>query len=151
MMERVICWSLAITLAVLLGVVVSQQLFGPDPNPVFGMIAERSGLAFVEPWGRYLVVVAEVAAIVLLLVPRTRSWGAYLALAVSIGAIAMHLSPWLGIAVPRGDLISGDTDKGAMFMLAAAIALLSAANAWFDRVLAKLMKPKPKRPAGAYA
>ena len=166
MMERVVCWALAITLSVLLLFIAFQQLFGPVPSPVFGMVEVKSGIDFFEPWGRYLTAAGELLAVVLLLWPRTRDYGAILALVISLVAIAFHLSPWLGIVIPQPDAFAHawnanrplladahllPNDKGGMFILAIVIGVLSAANVWFDRVAAKLMAGKAKKPAGAYA
>lgn len=165
MMERVICWALAITLSVLLLFIAIQQLFGPAPSPVFGMVEVKSGISFFEPYGRYMTATLEIIAVALLLWPKTRTKGAMLALVISLTAIGFHLSPWLGIVIPQPDAFARawaanlpmladahmlPNDKGGMFMLAIAIAVLSAANLWFDHVLAHL-RPKPKKPAGAYA
>src|ERR1700761_5688540 len=97
MMERVLSWALGLTLAVLLLVVAFLQMSGPTPNPIFGMIAARSHIGLFEPYGRYLVALLEIAAVVLVVYPRTRPKGAILALVVALGAILLHLSPWLGV------------------------------------------------------
>ena len=64
MMERVLSWALSITLAVLLSIVAYQALSGPAPNAIFGMIALRSGIHAVEPWGRYAVCALQLLAAV---------------------------------------------------------------------------------------
>ena len=166
MMERVACWALAITLSVLLLFIAFQQLFGPTPSPVFGMVEVKSGIGFFEPTGRYLTAAGEILAVVLLLWPKTRDWGALLALAISVVAIGFHLSPWLGIVIPQPDAFAQawnanrpmladahllPNDKGGMFILAIVIGVLSAANVWFDHVAARLNLRKAKKPAGAYA
>lgn len=75
------------------------QKFGAS-NPIFSIIAERSGIDLFEPVIRRLTGVGELTTALLLLVPKTRKIGALLGLAVLIGAIGFHLSPWLGINVP---------------------------------------------------
>jgi hypothetical protein len=167
MIERVLSWTFAITVAVLLLFVVSQQLLGPSPNPVFGLVAVRSHIAFFEPWGRYATALAELVAVGLVLWPKMRIRGAVLALAISVVAIAMHLSPWLGIAVPQADAVASvagqgrtaaeifamnlPTDQGAMFLLALFIAGLSGVTIAVERAVAYAGAHKVKRPAGAYA
>lgn len=167
MLERVLSWALAITLAVLLLFIAYQQLLGPTPNPVFGLVAMRSGVALFEPWARYATALAEIAAIALVLWPRMRSRGAMLALAIAVVAIAFHLSPWLGIAVPRADAVAQaaaegrtaaavfamqlPTDKGAMFLLALIVAILSAVTVAVERANAYAAAHKTKRPIGAFA
>ena len=167
MMERVVGWAFALTLAVLLLFEAGSVFLGPQPNAVFGLIAARSGLAFFEPGMRYVTGVLEVLAVILLILPRTRAAGAGLALAVVLGALAFHLSPWLGISLPQPAALSAalaahktsteiaqmnlPTDHGAMFMLAVAIAVLSVAVLLTERAKLKAAMPKPKRPAGAFA
>lgn len=77
------------------------QKFG-GPNPIFEIIADRSGIELFEPVIRRVVGVAEILAGGFLLFKPTRMTGALLGLFVLIGAIGFHLSPWLGISVPGG-------------------------------------------------
>ena len=168
MMERVLSWALGLTLAVLLLVVAFLQLSGPTPNPVFGLIAARSHIALFEPYARYLVVLLEVAALLGVVYPKTRSRAAILALVVSLGAIVLHLSPWLGVQVPQGAALSQalaagksaadiaamklPTDKGGMFLLALAIAVLSAGTMFVEKAKVRAMSmKKARKPIGAFA
>ena len=75
------------------------QKFGAE-NIVFETIAERSGMAFFEPYVRMFTGVSEILAAILLLIPRTRLAGGLMGLGLLVGAIGFHLSPWLGINVP---------------------------------------------------
>lgn len=168
MMERVLSWALGLTLAVLLLIVAFLQVSGPTPNPVFGMIAARSHIGLFEPWGRYLVVLLEVVAIAGVVYPKTRSRGAILALVVALGAIVMQLSPWLGVQLAQGPAVSQalaqgrsaaeiaamnlPTDKGGMFLLALAIAVLSAGTIFVEKAKVRAMSmKKAKKPIGAFA
>lgn len=167
MMERVGSWTLALTLVALLLFEAWQVFFWLNPNPVFGLIAARSGVGLFEPVMRYVTGAVEVVAAALLLYPRTRSRGAMLALLIVVGALAMHLSPWLGVQVPdltrtSAALAQGKTameiaamnlptDKGAMFLLALAIGLISVGSIAMERAKVRALAPKPKRPAGAFA
>lgn len=76
------------------------QKFIANPNPIFSIIAERSGISLFEPGIRMITGVAELGAGLLILLPKTRKLGALLGLAIVSGAILFHLSPWLGISVP---------------------------------------------------
>jgi len=76
------------------------QKFIANPNPIFSIIAERSGISLFEPGIRILTGIAELGAGLLILLPRTRLLGTVLGLAIVGGAILFHLSPWLGINVP---------------------------------------------------
>ncbi len=168
MMERVLSWALGITLGVLLLIVAYQSLMGPTPNAIFGMIALRSGIHFAEPWGRYAVTALQLLAVLLVIIPVTRSRGAMLALVLSAAAIVLHLSPWLGVQLPQGPAVSQalaqgksladiqamglPTDKGAMFLLAVAIAILAVGVIFVERAKVQaIAKAKTKRPIGAFA
>ena len=83
--------------------------------------AEESKYIFtklgMEPWGRYGSGVAELIAVVLLLIPKTAPIGAALALGVISGAIMSHLTK-LGIVVQG--------DGGLLFGLAIVVFLTAA-------------------------
>ncbi len=72
----------------------------------------------LEPWGRLGTGLAELAAGILLLVPRTAPYGALLSLGIISGAIASHLAV-LGIALPEAG------DRGELFGLAVVVFLCS--------------------------
>ncbi len=72
----------------------------------------------MEPWGRIGTGVAELVAVVLLLVPGTAALGAAMALGLMVGAIGSHLTK-LGIVV-KGD-------GGLLFGLAVTVFVSSAA------------------------
>ena len=168
MMERVLSWAMGLTLAVLLLIVAFVQMTGPVPNPIFGMIAARSHIGLFEPFGRYLVALVEIVAVGLTVYPRTRSRGAAVALAVALGAIVLHLSPWLGVQTLQGAAVSQalaqgksaadiaamglPTDKGALFLLSLAIAVLSGGAIFVEKAKVKaLTTKKAKKPIGAFA
>lgn len=91
---------LALSLVVAAGFLFfGVQKFGAT-NPIFSIIADRSGISLFEPVIRMLTGVAEIVTAILVLVPRTRLLGALAGLGVLAGAIGFHLSPWLGINVP---------------------------------------------------
>jgi uncharacterized membrane protein YphA (DoxX/SURF4 family) len=149
MMDRVLSWSFGLALAGLLLAMSFQKFFGLDPNPIFGLIAARSGIGLFEPGLRYVTAVLELVAAVLVLWPAMRQRGAILGLVVALGAIAFHLSPWLGWQVPKLgplshalaqgmtaaqiDALNLPTDKGAMFLLAVAIAALAGVSIFIER------------------
>jgi putative oxidoreductase len=90
--------------------------------------AEESRFIFeslhVEPWGRIASGMAELACVVLLLVPRTAVLGALLSLGVISGALLAHLLV-LGIDVQG--------DGGLLFGLAVAVFVLALVVAWIRR------------------
>ena len=160
MMERVLSWALALTLAVLL---LIQTRLGA---PMFGIVALRSGIGIAATYGYYAAVVLELVAVVLVVIPKTRARGSMLALVLTLVAVATHLSPWLGIQVPlqgpltaalarhasAADIAALPTDKGAMFLLALAVAILSGANIFVERAKVQAAeRSKHKRPVGAFA
>ena len=91
---------LALSLVVAAGFIFfGVQKFGAT-NPIFSIIAERTGISLFEPVIRTLTGVAELGVAALILIPRTRLLGALGGVGVVVGAVGFHLSPWLGINVP---------------------------------------------------
>lgn len=148
--NRIASWALTFALAAALVFMVGlPKLIGPSPNPIFAIIAARSGIAVFEPYVRYVTGIAEVIAALLLLWPASRRFGALLAAAITTGAIGFHLSPWLGVPVPdmtqlmtllaQGrsiaeiDAMNLPDDGGALFMTALAFLAMSAAIFWLER------------------
>lgn len=109
---RVVPWAAQVVVAVIL----AQTLFfkftyAPETRYIF---ESRGGRAAAT-----LVGLAELACVVLLLVPRTAAAGAALALAVIGGALFTHLTA-LGVEVQNPD--TGEGDGGLLFGLALAVA-----------------------------
>lgn len=146
---RILSWILAIGLAgALIGMVALPKLIGPSPNPIFALIAGRSGIALFEPFARIATGLAEVAAAVLLVLTQTRRFGAALAAAITLGAIGFHLSPWLGVQLPNMaqlapllrdgktvaeiDSLQLPTDGGALFMMALVFLVTALAILWIE-------------------
>ena len=109
---RALSWILRILVAVILLQTLFFKFTGA-PESIY--IFETVG---AEPWGRWGSGLVELAASILLLIPRTRVYGALVALGVITGAIASHLTV-LGIEV-RGD-------GGLLFALAVVVFVASAA------------------------
>lgn len=147
---RLLSWALALAFAGALVFLVGLPKFiGPEPNPIFALIAGRTGIAFFEPYVRYATGAAELLAALLLILPRTRLYGALLAGAVTLGAIVFHLSPFLGIEIPQMDqlvplLQAGrtaaeidamalPTDGGMLFSIALVFLALAAILTWIER------------------
>jgi len=84
-------WVLQICVALVLGASALAKLAG---NAESIMLFENLGM---EPAGRYLVALLELAAAGLLLIPFSAPWGAVLAWGVMTGALIAHLSK-LGMA-----------------------------------------------------
>lgn len=84
-------WVLQILVALVLGASAIAKLIG---NAESIMLFENLGM---EPGGRYLIALLELAAALLLLIPFSAPWGAVLAWGVMTGALIAHLSK-LGMA-----------------------------------------------------
>ena len=109
---KILSWILRIVVAVILLQTLFFKFTGA-PESVY--IFETVG---AEPWGRWGSGLVELAASILLLVPRTRVYGALIALGVIAGAIGSHLTV-LGIEVQG--------DGGLLFGLAVVVFVASAA------------------------
>lgn len=114
--------ALSWTLRLIAVAILFQTLFfkftaAPESVEIFSTLG-------VEPWGRIAAGIAELVAVVLLLIPATAAFGALLAIAVMMGAIASHLGP-LGIEVAG--------DGGLLFGLALIVTAASAVTVVLHR------------------
>lgn len=142
--RKIASWALALGLAGAFVFMVGLPKFlGPSPNPIFALIAGRSGVELFEPYVRYATGAGELTAAALLIWPASRRLGALLAGAISLGAIGFHLSPWLGVRIPdmtalqqllqQGksvaeiDAMGLPTDGGALFATAVVFLVTSIA------------------------
>jgi hypothetical protein len=115
---RVVAWIAQLAVAAILAQTLFFK-FTAAPESVW--IFETLGL---EPWGRIGSGVAELVAVVLLLMPATAALGALVALGVISGAILSHLTK-LGIEVQG--------DGGLLFGLALAVFAGSLVVLWLRR------------------
>ncbi len=100
--HRTISWVLQVLVAVILGQTLFFKFTGaPEAVYIFTTVG-------AEPWGRIGTGIAELLAVILLLIPRTVIWGALLSAGVMIGAIFSHLT-LLGIVVQN--------DSGTLFVM----------------------------------
>jgi hypothetical protein len=127
-MVKLLAHAPALLLAAFL-VMMGVQKFGAE-NVIFATIAEKSGISLFEPTIRMLVGVSEIAAALLLLLPKTRLLGALGAVAIIGGAIGFHLSPWLGINVA---MAPGAAASPVLFMMAVGSFLLAFAALFLAR------------------
>jgi hypothetical protein len=117
-----VAWILQLAAAAIL----AQTLFfkftaAPESVAIFSRLG-------AEPWGRIGSGVAELAAVALLLVPRTAALGALAALAIMTGAITSHLTV-LGVEI----VVDGRGDGGLLFALALVTFAAAASVAWLRR------------------
>lgn len=149
-LSRIASWVLGIGLAAALVFMVGLPKFiGPNPNPIFALIAGRTGIDLFEPYLRYTTGAGELAAALLLLIPRTRFLGALVAGLITLAAIGFHLSPFLGIAIPAMDQLvllmqqgrtvaeidamNLPTDGGMLFMMALIFLAVAGVLLWLER------------------
>ena len=115
---RAISWVAQIVAAAILG----QTLFfkftaAPEAVALFTKLG-------VEPWGRIAAGVVELAAVILLLIPRTAAMGGALTLGLMVGAVGSHLGP-VGIEV--------EGDGGALFAMANVTLVAGLVVTWIRR------------------
>ena len=113
---------LTLVLRLVAAAILAQTLFfkftgAPESIYIFTTLG-------LEPWGRIGSGVAELLAVILLLVPRTAALGALLGLGVMGGAIGSHLTK-LGIEVQG--------DGGLLFALACVVFAACATVLWLRR------------------
>jgi putative oxidoreductase len=116
--QSFISWILRIIAAVILAQTLFFKFSGAEESKY---IFSALGL---EPAGRIGSGIAELVAVVLLLIPRTAALGGVLGLGVISGAIMAHLTQ-LGIEVQG--------DGGLLFYLAIAVFVCCAGVVWLHR------------------
>jgi putative oxidoreductase len=116
--QKIVSWMAQLVVAFILGQTLFFKFTGA---PVTIYIFETLGM---EPWGRIGSGVAELIAVVMLLIPATSALGALLALGVISGAIMSHLTK-LGIEVQG--------DGGTLFTMACVVFVGSALVLWLRR------------------
>jgi putative oxidoreductase len=118
--NTILSWALrGIAATILLQTLFFKFTGAPESVYIFSTLG-------AEPWGRIGSGVAELAASILLLVPRTVTLGALLSLGVISGAILSHLTK-LGIALPAVG------DRGELFGLALVVFGCSAGVLYLHR------------------
>jgi hypothetical protein len=115
---QVLSWALQLVVA---GILAQTLFFKFSGSAESVHIFTTLGM---EPWGRIGTGIAELVAVLLLLVPRTAALGALLAIGLMCGAILSHLTR-LGIVV--------QDDGGLLFGLALVVLLGSATVLWIRR------------------
>lgn len=117
----IVSWVAALVAAAILGMAAFLKFTGaPESRGLFETLG-------AEPWGRYLVGLGELLAVLLLVRPATARWGAFVALALMVGAIGAHLTV-LGISYAG--------DGGTLFAMAVAVLIAAL-------VVAVLRRPRP--------
>lgn len=139
---RTVSWILQIVAAAILGQTLFFKLTGaPETIALFDTLG-------LEPIGRYGSAIAELAAVVLLLIPRTITLGAILALGIISGAIMSHLTK-LGISIDPQALGRPDLQPLAgpsLFVLAVVVFVSALAILVIRRASIPIVGPKLARP-----
>lgn len=103
MKSSIVTWLLRIIVAVIFSQTFFFKFTGSEESVyIFSALG-------MEPYGRIATGIAELAAVILILIPRTSYIGALIGLGIMIGAITSHLAV-LGIEVQN--------DGGTLFMMA---------------------------------
>lgn len=123
--KKITSWILQGALAGLFAMAALPKLTG-DPTAL--AMVSKLGLG---DWAAYGIGLVELAAAVLLLVPRWALGGALLGAATLAGAILSHLTV-LGISL-------GEDDGGSMFLMAIGGLFLAVAIAWLRREPLRLL------------
>lgn len=101
--QNITSWVLQLIVAIILFQTLFFKFTGAEESKyIFSTLG-------MEPWGRIGSGIAELIAVILLLIPSTITYGAIIALGVISGAIISHLTK-LGIVVQN--------DNGVLFILA---------------------------------
>lgn len=103
-------------------IIIGQTLyfkFTAHPDSVY--IFTRLGM---EPWGRYVIGLFELFAIITMLFKRTSWLGSFIAVTLMFGAIFSHLT-LLGVNVQG--------DQGELFTLAVVVFICSLINLFLER------------------
>lgn len=93
-------WIPVIIIILILGPSLPFKFSGhPQPTHIFNVVGDFLGLEFFKSYGAIIIGVAELMAIALLLMPKTRVIGALVTMGTMAGAIIFHLFSPLGIDV----------------------------------------------------
>lgn len=128
--KKYLPWALILWIAfVFLSSDVFKFLSLPESVALFTYIASETGIPLFEPYGRFLIGIAEVTAVVLLVLPGRRLLGALLSAALMAGAILTHLR-FIGIVVVND---AGETlDDGTLFVMAVGVLVASLILVWLE-------------------
>ena len=126
--KNITSWILRVLVAVILGQTLFFKFTGaPESVALFTQLG-------IEPLGRIGIGIAELVAVVLILIPRTVFYGALLSVALMLGALGAHVTE-LGFAGEMGSLAAL---AGVALLAAAGVAVLH---------LPRILKSSPKIPA----
>ena len=131
----IIEWVFRVLLAVLYLMMALPKFTGDEMTVhIFTVIG-------VEPWGRMVTGVIELAVFVLVLIPATTLYGVILSLGTILGALLAHFTV-LGVVVQND---SGSiNDGGQIFMTAIIILILTLVNLFLHREKLRSLLRRPE-------
>ncbi len=136
--KKNIDWIPAIIIAIILGGSLPFKFTGsPITDHIFDVVGLFLGLDFFRTSGGYIIGVAELIAVILVLVPKTRGLGGLMTSGIMTGAIFFHLATPLGVTV-RWEENGAQMEDGTLFYTAV-VAFISGLFLFFrnkDAVLA---------------
>lgn len=98
--KKHIDWLPVILIVIILGGSFPFKFTGaPITDHIFDVVGQFLGLDFFRSFGGYIIGVAELIAVVLVIIPATRALGGLMASGVMTGAIIFHLFSPLGVTV----------------------------------------------------
>jgi len=125
-------WIPVIIIILILGPSLPFKFSGhPQPTHIFNVVGEFLGLEFFKSYGAIIIGIAELTAIILLLIPTTRVFGALVTMGTMAGAIIFHLFSPLGIDVHF--IVNGEEMVDGSLFYHAIIALICGAYITFKR------------------
>lgn len=99
-LKKHIEWIPVIAIVIILGGSLPFKFSGsPITDHIFDTVGLALGLDFFRTSGGYIIGVAELAAVILVLIPKTRGFGGLLTLGIMTGAIFFHLFTDLNVTV----------------------------------------------------
>lgn len=85
---------------------------GQEIHQIFSWSALLTGYDFMDTYVRWAAGAVALAAIVMLLIGRTRLLGGYIAAGLSLFYVVLHATPWLGAAIPAHDVLVNGLQMG---------------------------------------
>lgn len=98
--KKHIDWIPVILIVVIIGGSLPFKFTGaPITDHIFDVVGKFLGLDFFRTQGGYIIGIAELIAVIAVLIPKTRAFGGLLTAGIMTGAIFFHLVTPLGVTV----------------------------------------------------
>ncbi|WP_262693957.1 DoxX family protein [Kordiimonas aquimaris] len=117
--KKHINWLPVILIVVILGPSLPFKFTGhPQPTHIFDVVGQFLGLEFFRAYGAIIIGVAELVAVITVIMPKTRPFGGLLTAGTMAGAIFFHLASPLGVTVTWMDENGATQQDGTLFYTA---------------------------------